>query len=451
MEHAAGTLVPATCGRRVPVDGEQITIRRIFFYLDRSYLLHSPSQPSLEEMGISQFRSHIFADAALRSRTLLGACVLVDYDRQGDEQHADNALFRKAVQMFHDLGVYTKEFEPKFLGSTQSFLVNWKQRQLSVQSLAGYVEECHLLFGQEITRCDLYCLDDSTRKDLATNLDEILIAHAQSRLVEVKDVSELLHRGEMKPLEQLFSLLERKGLAEKLRPAFEAYINTQGSSIVFDEEREADMVVRLLEFKRKLDSIWRVAFRKHEGLGHSLREAFESFINKTKKSNMTWGTDNPKPGEMIAKYVDMILRGGAKAIPVTLASSGGAIHDVDNEDMDGAGEDEDAEISRQLDQVLDMFRFVHGKAVFEAFYKKDLARRLLMGRSASADAENSMLTRLKSGKPSISMPKSLLTKMQNAEQALHTTWNKCSKISIWQGRKSVRTRPCWNSITGNQP
>jgi cullin 4 len=41
---------------------------------------------------------------------------------------------------------------------------------------------------------------------------------------------------------------------------------------------------------------------------------------------------------------------------------------------------------------------VHGKAVFEAFYKKDLAKRLLMNRSASADAEKSMLDRLKNGK-----------------------------------------------------
>ena len=58
---------------------------------------------------------------------------------------------------------------------------------------------------------------------------------------------------------------------------------------------------------------------------------------------------------------------------------------------------DDAELDRQLDQVLDLFRFVHGKAVFEAFYKNDLARRLLMKRSASNDAEKSMLTRLKNG------------------------------------------------------
>ena len=39
-----------------------------------------------------------------------------------------------------------------------------------------------------------------------------------------------------------------------------------------------------------------------------------------------------------------------------------------------------------------MFACAQGKDVFEAFYKKDLAKRLLLGRSASADAEKGALT-----------------------------------------------------------
>lgn len=33
--------------------------------------------------------------------------------------------------------------------------------------------------------------------------------------------------------------------------------------------------------------------------------------------------------------------------------------------------------------------------MFEAFYKKDLAKRLLLGKSASIDAEKSMISKLK--------------------------------------------------------
>ncbi len=40
---------------------------------------------------------------------------------------------------------------------------------------------------------------------------------------------------------------------------------------------------------------------------------------------------------------------------------------------------------------------ISGKDVFEAFYKKDLAKRLLVGKSASVDAEKSMLSKLKQG------------------------------------------------------
>jgi cullin-4 len=126
---------------------------------------------------------------------------------------------------------------------------------------------------------------------------------------------------------------------------------------------------------------------------HGLRAAFEEFINKTEKGESTHGTDNSKAGEMIAKYVNMLLRGGSKVIPAALTKS--LTTPTAPEEDDNEGDDEESEINEQLDQVLDLFRFLHGKAVFEAFYKNDLAKRLLTGRSASADAELSMLARLK--------------------------------------------------------
>lgn len=44
---------------------------------------------------------------------------------------------------------------------------------------------------------------------------------------------------------------------------------------------------------------------------------------------------------------------------------------------------------------MDIFRFVHGKDVFQAFYKKDLAKRLLLNTSASEDAEKNMINRIR--------------------------------------------------------
>ena len=78
----------------------------------------------------------------------------------------------------------------------------------------------------------------------------------------------------------------------------------------------------------------------------------------------------------------------------------------------------DEQLDNLLDRVMVLFRYIHGrcglyvgcvrlgvtllfitigKDVFEAFYQKDLAKRLLLGKSASFDAEKSMLLKLKQG------------------------------------------------------
>ena len=373
------------------------TIRSIFFYLDRSYLLHSASQPSIDEMGVNEFRTNVFMPEQLKSKILQGACDLLTADRNGDEKTRNDSLYRDAIKMFHSLAVYTKIFEPRLMSDSEQYYVSWAERTVSTTDLAGYVESCVKLIGQELSRCDKFSLDQTTKKALEQYLEDVCVDQRQSRLLVVDDVGSLLGKDRPDTMSQLYSLLQRRRLGEKLRPAFEAFIVKQGSEIVFDEEREQEMVVRLLDFKKKLGLILERSFQRHEGLGHSLREAFETFINKSKRSNMTWGTDNPKPGEMIAKYVDMVLKGGTKAIPISGVGTEDAPKAPDNEDQEEESEDEDVGISKQLDQVLDLFRFVHGKAVFEAFYKRDLARRLLLGRSASSDAEKSMLTRLKSG------------------------------------------------------
>lgn len=349
-------------------------------------------------MGISEFRSVVFSDARVKPSAIQGACDLMNSARLKRQSSEDEVLFRSAVEMFRKLGIYSKDFEPNLISESERFLLAWAEETSSQTTLAAYILQCQELFTDEAQRNGSYGLEPSTWTELQIKMEERLVEARQNQLLNIADVSLLLLDDNLLALKGLYSLLHRRRLEEKLASPFEAFIIKQGSGIVFDEEHEQDMVFRLLEFKKKLDRIWGQAFEANEVLGHTLREAFESFINKSQRSNMTWGTDNPKPGEMIAKYVDVILKGGKKAIPTHLLSARVPEMRTTHEDMETSSEDEDVEIGKQLDQVLDLFRFVHGKAVFEAFYKRDLARRLLLGRSNSADAEKSMLTRLKSGR-----------------------------------------------------
>jgi hypothetical protein len=360
----------------------QITVRWIFYYLDQSFLLHSKDFPVIQEMGLIQFRAYVFADQSLKPKILRGACDLIAADRGVETSIIPDAtLLRDAIELFHSLDVYSNDFEPLFIDDSCRFVESWAQRE-STGDLASYVENSQHLIDREVERCGLFSLNRSTKQKLSELLDEVLVTKHEAVLLSENDVLGLMRSGKKTALKQLYSLLNRRNLASKLKSAFGHFIVEEGSNIVFDEKNEPDMVVHLLQFKKQLDDTLTESFDRNEGLGHTLREAFGQFMNLSKKGESTAGTDNPKTGEMIAKYVDRLLKGGWK-MPAS--------------QQEGAMADEDAEINRQLDQVLDLFRFVQGKAVFEAFYKNDLARRLLMGRSASDDAEKSMLGRLKKG------------------------------------------------------
>lgn len=339
-----------------------------------------------------------------------GACALVLADRE--QESPDTELFKDAVDMFHALAIYTDRFEPRLLATSQAYIVQWADRECADRELPDYTSRCNDFINSEMGRCDGFDLDDTTRRELLQLLEHNLIERKEADLIDRDSVADLLDANDLTNLAVLFTLLQRRRLGVKLKTPFAQWIDDTGTAIVFDEKGQDQMVIKLLELKVKLDKIWRVAFDKNRDLSHTVRESFEAFINRSKKTSATWNTDNSKPGEMIAKYVDQLLRSGAKAIPRHLSAStvkaaglakaestandaADNNEDVDPEADDGTAHDEDAEVDNQLDQVLDLFRFVHGKAVFEAFYKKDLARRLLMGRSASNEAEKSMLDRLK--------------------------------------------------------
>jgi cullin 3 len=55
----------------------------------------------------------------------------------------------------------------------------------------------------------------------------------------------------------------------------------------------------------------------------------------------------------------------------------------------------DEEVDEIVEKVMDIFRYVQEKDIFEKYYKQHLAKRLLLGRSVSDDAELNVIQRLK--------------------------------------------------------
>jgi Cullin family/Cullin protein neddylation domain len=372
-----------------------LTIRQIFYYMDQTYLLRSMENPTLTDTGLILFGQKVFADEILKQKVMKGVVDLIDFDRRGHISEDDSSVLRRSIDTLHELSIYTSDFEPTFNESSNRYFRTWRESEAEKSDLAHYASVCTNLLEKEMTRCDVLMLDRSTRVQMSALFDEIFVEERVELLTEQDSVLDLLEAQKYAELRQVWTLLQRKGHGEKLGPTFDKFILDEGTAIVFDEKREADMVLNLLDFKKSLDHFLRFSFLNNDNMGNGYHKSFEQFINKTKKTQANWDTDNAKPGEMIAKHVDLLLKGGVKAIPRFAAAKSDPSKPQEEHDFDDAPADEDAEINMHLSNALDLFRFVQGKAVFEAFYKKDLARRLLMGRSASHDAERNMLTRLK--------------------------------------------------------
>ncbi|PSR78096.1 putative nuclear pore complex subunit Nup192 [Coniella lustricola] len=374
-----------------------ITVRSTFSFLDRSYVLNSKRLPSINDLLLSLYRNMVFgseegSDSSFGNLVISGLCRLVDHDRRGDAA-ANPTLMHNSINMLKVLGVYGSRFEGVFLSESDDYFHEFASDQ-SAHGLKFYISACDRLLKQEDARCNLFNFDSTTKVLLLDNAHTVLIRDYSSLLLNKGDVARLLEQNEVESMRALYMLLGLSKLQKKLKEPFESYILQAGSVVVNDVDKGDEMVVRLLDFRRTLDMMIRDAFGGDVTFTYGLRDAFVQFIND-KKIASSWGTGTSKVGEMIAKHVDLLLRGGIKSLPKSLLSDNKDRSEAERSGQASTG-DEDAELDRQLDQALELFRFIQGKDVFEAFYKKDLARRLLMNRSASQDAERNMLSKLKS-------------------------------------------------------
>uniref|UniRef100_A0AAQ6A0D3 Cullin-4B n=1 Tax=Amphiprion ocellaris TaxID=80972 RepID=A0AAQ6A0D3_AMPOC len=279
------------------------------------------------------------------------------------QDHCRQMIMIRSIFLFLDLtgdvAIYQDSFEQRFLEETNRLYAAEGQRLMQEREVPEYLHHVNKRLEEEADRVITY-LDQSTQKPLIATVEKQLLGEHLTATLQ-KGLTHLLDENRIQDLSLLYQLFSRvRGGVQVLLQHWIEYIKAFGSTIVINPEKDKTMVQELLDFKDKVDHIIDVCFMKNEKFVNAMKEAFETFINKRPN----------KPAELIAKHVDSKLRAGNK-------------------------EATDEELEKMLDKIMIIFRFIYGKDVFEAFYKKDLAKRLLVGKSASVDAEKSMLSKLK--------------------------------------------------------
>ncbi|XP_014387602.1 PREDICTED: cullin-4B isoform X2 [Myotis brandtii] len=320
---------------------------RLITYLDQT----------TQDMGLELFRAHIISDQKVQTKTIDGILLLIERERNGEA--IDRSLLRSLLSMLSDLQIYQDSFEQRFLEETNRLYAAEGQKLMQEREVPEYLHHVNKRLEEEADRLITY-LDQTTQKSLIATVEKQLLGEHLTAILQ-KGLNNLLDENRIQDLSLLYQLFSRvRGGVQVLLQQWIEYIKAFGSTIVINPEKDKTMVQELLDFKDKVDHIIDICFLKNEKFINAMKEAFETFINKRPN----------KPAELIAKYVDSKLRAGNK-------------------------EATDEELEKMLDKIMIIFRFIYGKDVFEAFYKKDLAKRLLVGKSASVDAEKSMLSKLK--------------------------------------------------------
>ncbi|KAI6205209.1 CULLIN-2 domain-containing protein [Aphelenchoides besseyi] len=336
---------------------QQTMIQNVFMYLNRTFVLQNPTVLSLWEIGLNTFRAVVVDEPKIRKHLFDFLLRIIETERNG--QQVDRQLLKSMVGMLVSLKIYESEFEPQLMNKTDHYYRNESRMMIDGSETGAYLRHIAKRLESEQERVDLY-LNYTSWDGLSACLNQCFIGDHVETILS-KGADKLFDEDRIDDLKLLYRLLGLvKNARNNLKSAFVGYIKKIGRAMMLDLKRDATLVHDLMQLKAKLDRTIHVCFENNEKFIQGERDAFTYFINARVN----------KPAELIAKFMDSKLRLGNK-------------------------ECSEDELDAIMDRVIVLFRFVDGKDYFEAFYKKALSKRLLMGRSASVDAEKAMLSKLK--------------------------------------------------------
>lgn len=156
------------------------SIRQIFLYLDRTYVLHTPGLAPIFDLGLSFFRNIIATRPDVQRPLTGGLLQLILQERRGEA--VDRQTIKDLVAMMTTLQTYD-QFEVQLLSATGDFYKELAQRSIVELDGSAYIALCEQRLREEADRVNL-CLNPSSRVQLLRVVEERLISQNAVALLE---------------------------------------------------------------------------------------------------------------------------------------------------------------------------------------------------------------------------------------------------------------------------
>ncbi|CAN7051524.1 hypothetical protein BRARA_G01463 [Brassica rapa] len=316
-------------------------LSRIFHYLDR-YFVYRNSLLSLEEVGLACFVDMVYN--TLQRRVREAVIAIVDKEREGDDTDIDRALLENIKDIYVEIGMgnmkrYEQDLESFMLEGTASYYSRKASRWIQEYSYFDYIRKSEECVKKEKKRMSHY-LYASSEPELVKKVEHELFVVYANKLLEKKHSEFREIAGGLEPITNMFKQHVEDTDGQDTA-AIRKVIEVHDKYIVY--------VTKCLENQ--------TIFHK------SLKEAFKFFCSKAVSGSSL-------SAESLATICDRII------ILKKWASE---------------------ELSDEaIEKVVKFLAYISDdKDLFAEFYKKKLARRLLLNRDASYDHERRIITKLK--------------------------------------------------------
>ncbi|KAK3694354.1 Cullin [Podospora appendiculata] len=394
-------------------------IADILMYLDRAYTAES-KKPSIFATTIGLFRDHILRnslgavaqdfDQPYIVFDLLTAVTLdlINMERDGDI--IDRSLLLKITSMLEDLyetdeeidnqKLYTTIFEPKYIDNSRVFYRMECERLLRESNASTWLRHAQRRLNEEQDRCDT-TLSISTADKIAKVVETELVSAKLDEFLALDGtgLKSMIDNDRIDDLTILYSLISRVDKTKHVlkntlqtrvmelgleieqalkRTDFSAPVTVAGAADGDEAMEGGDKskvqtlsaaaqqtaaaikwVDDVLQLKDKFDTLWSTCFNQDLVLQSAVTKSFSEFINMFARSS-----------EYVSLFIDDNLKRGIK------------------------GKTED-EVDIVLDKAIVLLRYLTDRDMFERYYQKHLARRLLHGKS-EIHIEKEMVYRMKS-------------------------------------------------------
>lgn len=194
-----------------------------------------------------------------------------------------------------------------------------------------------------------------------------------------------------------YSLLNR--IPDGLQPIlaiYEEFITKLGRDILVRLGNNPPKIPRayvdqLLELHGKYYNVNQQVFSADPLFTAAVDKAFRTIINDTQTNSSANGP------ETLARYCDMMLRKNAGKKEIAHAAAAAAAADGKKKGAlkKPVQESEETDPEGKLMRMITLFKYVDDKDVFQKFYSRMLAKRLIYSTSASEEMEANMINRLK--------------------------------------------------------